>query len=204
MRKTRVLTIFATTLGIGLGIPTFVEAQTTDAIRLADKEGIFIDSRTFSILPGRRSEELAGMLRMLDTRSLGRGAVIFRAGDNLYIAEAPMAAERSGGSRNDYGGSRNDYGTERYASSRTDYDNDRPGPPPDPQAERDWRAWQESLRLGYSTNRYGGSRNDYGSDRYGRDSGTSTAQAERDWREWQDSVRANSTNPRFGGSRNDD
>jgi len=196
MRKSRVLTIFATTLGIGLGIPTFVEAQSTNAIRLADREGIFIDSRTFSVLPGRKSEELAGMLRMLDARSLGPGAIIFRAGDTLYIAEAPMAADRSGGSRNDSG-------TERYASSRSDYDNDRYGPPPDPQAERDWRAWQESLRLGYNSNRYGGSRNDYGSNRYGRDSGASTAQAERDWRDWQDSLRANNANPRFGGSRND-
>jgi hypothetical protein len=179
MRKSRSVTIAAAAIGVGLAIPTFANAQSTNTIRLADEEGIFIDSKSFSILPGRTPEELAGLLKMLDARSLGPGAVIFRSGDKLYIAEAPGAVER-------------------YGSSR-----DRSGPPIDPQAERDWREWRESLRLGSGSARYGGSRNDYGSDRYGRDSGGTEADAQRDWREWQDSLQRGYGANRYGGSRND-
>jgi hypothetical protein len=180
MRKSKSLTIAAAAIGVGLGIPTFADAQSTNAIGLADKEGVFIDGKSFSILPGRTPEELAGLLRMLDARSLGQGAIVFRSDDKLYIATAPVAVERSGGSRNDYA-------------------SDRYGPPIDPQAERDWRAWQESLRLGYNSARYGGSRNDYGSDRNGRDSGASASQVERDWREWQDSLKRGDSTNRDGG-----
>jgi hypothetical protein len=125
MRRSKALTVALIAFGAGLGMPTLVGAQSTNAIGLADKEGIFIDGRSMSILPGRTKEELADLLRRLDTRSLGPGTIIFRSGDRLYIAESPATVERYGGSRNDYGsdrygGSRNDYGTDRYGGSRND------------------------------------------------------------------------------------
>ena len=154
MRRSKALTVAAIAIGVGLGIPTFVDAQSTNAIVLGDKEGIFIDSKSFTILPGRSKDELADMLSRLDTRSLGPGTVIFRAGDRLYIGESSGTVDRYGGSRNDYGsdrygGSRNDYGSDRYGGSRNDYGSDRYG----------------GSRNDYGSDRYGGSRNDYGSDR---------------------------------------
>jgi hypothetical protein len=192
MQRSRLLTIAAAAIGVGLAVPTFAYAQSTNAMRLGDQEGIFIDGRSFSVLPGRTPQDLAGMLRMLDARALGPGAIIFRSGDRLFIAEAPIAADRYGGSRNDYGsnrygGSRNDYGSDRFGGSRNDYGSDRFG----------------GSRNDYGSDRFGGSRNDYGTDRFGRDS---QANVERDWQEWQDSLRNGySRSPnRFGGSRNDE
>ena len=173
MRRLKALTVAAIAVGVGVGIPAFVGAQSTNAIVLADKEGIFIDSKSFTILPGRTKEELAGLLSKLDARTLRPGAIIFRAGDQLYLAEPPGTADRYGGSRNDYGtdrygGSRNDYGSDRYGGSRNDYGSDRYG----------------GSRNDYGSDRYGGSRNDYGSDRYG-------------------GSRNDYGSDRYGGSRND-
>src|SRR5690242_4642020 len=93
MRSSKALTVALIAIGAGLGMPTLVGAQSTNAIGLADKEGIFIDGRSMSILPGRTKEELADLLRRLDTRSLGPGTIIFRSGDRLYIAESPATVE---------------------------------------------------------------------------------------------------------------
>jgi hypothetical protein len=205
---------------------TTAGAQSKDrlAIGITDHEGFFIDGKSFSIVPGRTQKELSDLIDKLDAHSLGPGAIIFRMGDKLYIAEAPVAVERYGGSRNDYGGDRygrdsggtvadaeRDFrewqnslrrGSDRYGGSRNDYGSDRYGRDSggtEADAERDFREWQNSLRRG--SDRYGGSRNDYGSDRYGRDSGGTEADAERDFREWQNSLRRGSD--RYGGSRND-
>jgi hypothetical protein len=170
--------VFAACAIAGSGIPT-VGAQSNDrlAIGITDHEGFFIDGKSFNIVPGRTQKELSDLIGKLDAHSLGPGAIIFRMGNRLYIAEAPVAAERYGGSRNDYGsdrfgGSRNDYGSDRYGR-------DSGGTVAD--AERDFREWQDSLR---GNARYGGSRNDYGSDRYG-------------------GSRNDYGSDRYGGSRND-
>jgi hypothetical protein len=202
MPKSRLLVI-ATTAIVASGVPTFAGAQSRDtlAIGIGDHEGVFIDGRSFSVLPGRTPEELSDLIGRLDARALGPEALIFRFGNRFYIAESPAAFERTGdrygGSRNDYGGSRNDYGGSRndYGGSRNDYGgsrNDYGG------SRNDYGGSRNDY--GGSRNDYGGSRNDYGSDRYGRDSGGTVADAERDWREWQDSLRRNA---RYGGSRND-
>ena len=117
-------------------------AVAQSALSIGDNDSVLIDGNSFTVVPGKGNGDASALIRKLDAQALGPGAVVFRSGDSLYIADAGrLEGIRLGGSRNDYGGSRNDYGGSRndYGGSRNDY--------------------------GGSRNDYGGSRNDYGSER---------------------------------------
>ena len=170
-------TIGATAIMLFCGLPSLAAAQS--AFGLANNDSIYVDATSFKVVPGKAKGEPSALVEKLGAQELGAGAIIFRSGNRLYIADAPpvrgasFGSDRYGGSRNDYGsdrygGSRNDYGSDRYGGSRNDYGSDRYG----------------GSRNDYGSDRYGGSRNDYGSDRY---SGS----------------RNDYGSDRYGGSRND-
>src|SRR5215472_319269 len=180
MRKSMSLSAAAFAAGILAGAATFGGAYAKNALVIADKDGFFIDGKSFTIVPGKTRSDARDMIQRLNARSLGAGAIIFRSGDTLYIAGGPSVPEtvtvRHGSDR---------YGRDSGASEG--------------QAERDWQDWQDSLRGGVSRRAYGSDR--YGSDRYGRDSSASEAQARRDWPEWQDSLSGSAFRRAYGSDR---
>lgn len=54
-----------------------------------DNVGVFIDGRTFQIVPGKAAADVSGRIKSLGARPLGPGAIIFRSGDKLYIVDTP-------------------------------------------------------------------------------------------------------------------
>jgi hypothetical protein len=68
-----------------------VGAEAQNAISLAERDGIFIDSRNFEILQGRSRSDVGHLVGALGARDIGPGAIIFRAGDRLYIVDALAA-----------------------------------------------------------------------------------------------------------------
>jgi len=79
--------LLAITIGLASSVSTIAIAQEPKVIgTLANNDGIFIDGRTFTIVPGRPR---AGTdIRKLGAREIGPGAIIFRFEDKLYIADA--------------------------------------------------------------------------------------------------------------------
>ena len=64
-------------------------AQAQSSAGIADKDAVFIDGKTFQIVPGQPNGDLAKRLEGMGAREIGPGAIIFRSGDKLYIAGAP-------------------------------------------------------------------------------------------------------------------
>ncbi len=152
-------------------------AQTRDASAIADNDSVYIDAKSFTIVPGKAKGGTSALIDTLNARKLGPGAIVFRSGDELYIADArPVILAQL---ENRYGSDR--YGSDRYGSDR--YGSDRDTSVSAAQAERDWQEYLRQNRR-YGSDRYGSDR--YGSDRYGsdRDTSVSAAQAERDWQEY--------------------
>ena len=147
MTKLKALLVGAGAIVLISAPVSFAVAQS--ALSIGDNDSVLIDGNSLTVVPGKGKGDASALIRKLDAQALGPGAVIFRSGDKLYIADAGplmgvrLGSDRYGGSRNDYGGSRNDYG-----GSRNDYGSDRYG----------------GSRNDYGSDRYGGSRNDYGSD----------------------------------------
>jgi hypothetical protein len=57
---------------------------------IADNDSLFVDGRAFTVTPGRAKGAAAALIDAPGIRALGPGAVIFRSGQKLYIADAPM------------------------------------------------------------------------------------------------------------------
>jgi Putative metallopeptidase len=64
-----------------------MHAQT--AASIAEGDGIFIDGRTFEIVPRKGGGDAGSLITALGAREIGPGAIILRSGDRLYIAETP-------------------------------------------------------------------------------------------------------------------
>jgi hypothetical protein len=120
-------------------LPRSSGAQTGDALAIADNDSVYIDAKSFKIVPGKKKGDTSALIERLNARNLGPGTIVFRSGDALYIADAPPVVLAQLGDR---------YGSDRYGS-------DRETSVSAAQAEREW---QEYLR-----------QNRYGSDRYGTD-----------------------------------
>jgi hypothetical protein len=225
MKQCKLLLVGAIVCGLVPSVSTLAVAQSRSALSIADNDGIFLDGRSFEVIPGGAKGNASAAIEQLGARELGPAAIIFRKGTKLYLAVEPSDQRMYGSDRRDYGSDRdenpstaqserewrewqdslrqerrNSRGDRRdYGSDRRDYGSDRDESVSAAQAERDWREWQESLRQERNQRSSRGGRRDYGSDRrdYGsdRDESPSTAQSEREWREWQDSLRQN-PNPR--------
>jgi hypothetical protein len=57
---------------------------------ITDQRSIFIDGKTFKIIPGEQKADAADRLKALGGRELGPGAIIYRMGDGLFIIGAPL------------------------------------------------------------------------------------------------------------------
>ena len=65
---------------------------------LGNNEGIFVESKSFNINKGKAKVDTASQIAKLNAKEVGPGAIIFRSGDKLYIADGtpPGAGARQG------------------------------------------------------------------------------------------------------------
>jgi hypothetical protein len=158
MIKRTSLLVVAAVVGLAPIVPTAAFAQSKDALSIANNNSVFIDAKSFKILPGNAEGDAAALIKKLDAKDMGPGAIVFRSGGKLYMVAAPSDQQRFGSDR--YGSDR--YGSDRYGSDR--YGSDRYG------SDRYGSDRYGSDRYGsdrYGSDRYGSDR--YGSDRYGSD-----------------------------------
>jgi hypothetical protein len=187
MTTCKTLIVSGAVIGFISFVPTSANAEPRASLNIADHDGIYVDGRSFKVIPGTASGDASALMRKSGVRELGPAAIVFRKGDKLYLATVPP-------SQQSFGSDRRDYGSDRDESPST------------AQSEREWREWQQSLRQNSNRRDYGSDRYaDYGSDRrdYGsdRDESPSTAQSEREWREWQQSLRQNNNRRDYGSDR---
>lgn len=95
----KALGLIAAVLDTGLLLPNLAFAQpqafpsATQALAsgsIADNDSIFIDGKSFTVTPGRAKGDASTQIRALGARDLGPGAIVFRSGEKLYIASAPL------------------------------------------------------------------------------------------------------------------
>jgi len=88
--------IFGAAIILACGAWTLTAARAQDAIgNIADNDSIFIDGRTFRIMAGKAPGDAAAQIKSLNARELGPGTIIFRSGEKLYIADAPLPGSGS-------------------------------------------------------------------------------------------------------------
>jgi Putative metallopeptidase len=64
---------------------------------LGQSDAIFIDGRTFQVVPGSAKDGITDSTKSLNARYLGPAAIVFRAGDKMYIASLPLPLEHGAG-----------------------------------------------------------------------------------------------------------
>ena len=198
MTMCKSLIVSGAVIGFISCVPSSANAEPRASLNIADHDGIYVDGRSFKVIPGTASGDASALMRKPGVRELGPAAIVFRKGDKLYLATVPPS-QQSFGSDRDESPSTAQSEREwrewqqglRQNRSRRDYGSDRDESPSTAQSEREWRESQLSLRQNNN-------RRDYGSD---RDENPSTAQSEREWREWQQSLRQNNNRRDYGSDR---
>ena len=166
MTMCKSLIAFGAVIGFISGVPTSANAEPKASLNIADHDGIYVDGRSFKVIPGTASGDASALMRKPGVRELGPAAIVFRKGDKLYLATVPPS-QQSFGSDRDESPSTAQSEREwrewqrglRQNNNRRDYGSDRDESPSTAQSEREWREWQQSLRQNNN-------RRDYGSDRY--------------------------------------
>jgi len=82
----------AVTLGL---ISTCAIAEAQQGLNIGDKDSVYIDATTFKVIPGKAKGDVASQIKTWGARDLGPGAIIFRSGDKLYIADAEGLSARA-------------------------------------------------------------------------------------------------------------
>src|SRR5215831_6783062 len=67
---------------------TFATAQAQQTVlAIPDNDSVYIDAKSFEIVPGKGKGDAGAQIKDLGARELGTGAIIIRSGNKLYIAE---------------------------------------------------------------------------------------------------------------------
>jgi hypothetical protein len=87
MRKRTTCVIMpAVTLLSSVSMFATAHAQQT-AVGIPDNDSVYVDAKSFQVVPGKGKGDAATQIRDLGARELGPGAIIIRSGNKLYIAE---------------------------------------------------------------------------------------------------------------------
>jgi hypothetical protein len=91
--KVSLLLIAAAAVGFAVSASKFANAapEKGEIGGLKANEGIVVDPKTFSITKGIAKSDPTAHIVKLGAREVTNGAVIFRVGDKLYIADANLA-----------------------------------------------------------------------------------------------------------------
>src|SRR5215472_11456455 len=80
--------IMSAAVGLLLGVSTFATAQAQQTVlAIPDNDSVYIDAKSFEIVPGKGKGDVGAHIKDLGARELGPGAIIIRSGNKLYIAE---------------------------------------------------------------------------------------------------------------------
>src|SRR5262249_40004797 len=75
-------------MSAAVGIATFATAQAQQTVlAIPDNDSVYIDAKSFEIVPGKGKGDAGAQIKDLGARELGPGAIIIRSGNKLYIAE---------------------------------------------------------------------------------------------------------------------
>jgi hypothetical protein len=219
----RSLMVAGAFVGFMSAVPTLAMAEPKAPLSIGDFDGIYVDGKSFKVIPGTANGDPSGLLERSGARELGPAAIVFRRGDKLYLTTA-LSGDRSFGGNARYFGSDREVGptTAQGERERQDwqqdrrryYGSDREVGPTTAQGERERQDWQQDRRRYYGSDREAGpttaqgerERQSWQQDRlryYGsdRDESPSTAQSEREWREWLQSQGRGNNRVYYGSDR---
>lgn len=77
-------TVALVSFGANLAAPQAHDGNDT----IPDNDSIFIDGKTFQVVPGKAKGDAFRQIEKLGARDVGPGALIFRSGDQLYIVDS--------------------------------------------------------------------------------------------------------------------
>jgi hypothetical protein len=70
-----------------ISVSTFATAHAQTVLAIPDNDSVYIDAKSFQVIPGKGKGSAGVQIKDLGARELGPGAIIIRSGDKLYIAE---------------------------------------------------------------------------------------------------------------------
>ena len=75
-------------MSAAVSVATFATAHAQQTgLTIPDNDSVYIDARSFQVIPGKGKGDSGPQIRDLAARELGPGAIIIRSGNKLYIAE---------------------------------------------------------------------------------------------------------------------
>jgi hypothetical protein len=75
-------------ISAAVSVATFATAHAQQtALAIPDNDSVYIDAKSFQVVPGKAKGDAGAQIKDLAARELGPGAIIIRSGDKLYIAE---------------------------------------------------------------------------------------------------------------------
>jgi hypothetical protein len=75
MRTRSALIIVAAAATLSSIVTTAV-AQTKDALGIADNDSVYIDEKSFKIVPGKAKADTSALIKKLDAKNLGLGTIV--------------------------------------------------------------------------------------------------------------------------------
>jgi hypothetical protein len=88
MRKCVTSVIVPAAVSLLSSVATFAPAHAQQtAISIPDNDSVYVDAKSFQVVPGKGKSDAGAQIRDLGARELGPGAIIIRSGNKLYIAE---------------------------------------------------------------------------------------------------------------------
>jgi hypothetical protein len=93
MSASKSLLIAAAAAGItaaGMTLSGHAQQDKSAVGELRANEGIFVDPTSFAIMKGVAKTDPAAKIAKLGAREVSNGAIIFRVGDKLYLADAAV------------------------------------------------------------------------------------------------------------------
>src|SRR6266705_642415 len=75
-------------MSAAVSVATFATAHAQQTgLTIPDNDSVYIDARSFQVIPGKGKGDAGPQVRDLAARELGPGAIIIRSGNKLYIAK---------------------------------------------------------------------------------------------------------------------
>src|SRR6266436_4413600 len=74
-------------MSAAVSISTFATAHAQQTILIPDNDSVYVDAKSFQVVPGKGKGDAGAQIKDLAARELGPGAIIIRSGNKLYIAE---------------------------------------------------------------------------------------------------------------------
>src|SRR6266403_2193126 len=88
MRKCTTSVIMPAAVSLLSSVSMFATAHAQQtAIAIPDNDSVYIDAKSFQVVPGKGKGDAGAQIKDLGARELGPGAIIIRSGNKLYIAE---------------------------------------------------------------------------------------------------------------------